>query len=97
MPRGPSLDTISPVSEPMLRRLIREEVQAAVSAAMKGSLAAPERMAMTLKAAASVTGFSLTRLKEDAAKGVLRTVKRGKARVVTNEDLAEYLTAARSQ
>jgi hypothetical protein len=93
MPRNSSLDSISAVSEPMLRRLIREEVQAAVSAAMKTSPVGTERMAMTLKQAAAATGFSLTRLKDDAARGVLKTIKRGKARVVTSEDLQAYLAA----
>jgi len=86
-----SLDPFSAALEPLLRRIVQEEVTAALEATVKRVAATQDRMSMTLRQASAATGLSLTRLKDDAAKGKLRTVKMGKARVVTPEDLSAYL------
>jgi hypothetical protein len=73
--------------EPVLRRVVREEL----AALEKRSSIASDRIAMTLKQVSVATGLSLTRLKDDARAGKLQTIKKGKARIVTPEALEAYL------
>jgi hypothetical protein len=86
-----SLDPFSAALAPLLRQIVHEEVTTALDAVVKRATATQDRMSMTLRQASVATGLSLTRLKDDAAKGRLRTIKKGKARVVTPEDLSAYL------